>query len=54
MGKEEPRTVGAFVLPAAVAVTFVALEEENKQRVGELLTAYGSIATKTMKIRPLQ
>jgi hypothetical protein len=53
-GKEEPRTAGALATPAIVAVKVVALEEENKQRAGELLTAYGSIVTETMITRPSQ
>ncbi len=55
MGKEEPRTVDAIATPANVATAAdVALDKENKWRVGELLTAYGSIATKTTTTRPLQ
>jgi hypothetical protein len=55
MGKEEPRTADAIEMPAIVAAAaVVALDKENKWRVGELLTAYGSIATKTTTTRPLQ
>jgi hypothetical protein len=54
MGKDEPRTVDAVAMPTIVAAAVVALEEENKRRAGELLTAYGSIATKTMTMQPLQ
>ncbi len=51
-GKEEPRTADAIATPAVVAAPVIALEEENKWRAGELLTAYGSIATKTTTTRP--
>jgi hypothetical protein len=53
-GKEKPRTADAAAIPAIFAPAVVMLEEENKWRVGELLTAYGVIATKTMTTRPLQ
>jgi hypothetical protein len=53
MGKEEPRTADTFAMPAVIAIAVVALEEENKQRAGELLTAYGSIGTKTTTTQPL-
>ena len=32
-------------MPAVITATVVTLEEENNLRAGELLTAYGSIAT---------
>ncbi len=54
MGKEEPRTADAGTMPAVVAAAVIALEEENKRRAGELLTAYGSIVTKTATTQPLQ
>jgi hypothetical protein len=54
-GKEEPRTLDAAAMPTInAAVGVVALEEENEWRAGELLTAYGSIETKTMTTRSLQ
>jgi hypothetical protein len=53
-GKEEPRTADTFAMPAVVAIAVVALEEENKQRVEELLTAYGFIGTKITMTQPLQ
>jgi hypothetical protein len=54
MGKEEPRTSDTNATPVMVATAIVMLEEDNKWRAGELLTAYGSIATKTTTTRPLQ
>jgi hypothetical protein len=51
MEKEEPRTADSVAMPAVVAAAVVALEEENERRVGELLTAYGSIATKMTTAR---
>ncbi len=50
-GKEELRTADSGTMPAFIAVVVVVLEEENEWRVGELLTAYGSIATKTMTMQ---
>jgi hypothetical protein len=49
MGKEELRTADTVVTPSVLAAAVIALEEENKQRAGELLTAYGSIVNKTTK-----
>jgi hypothetical protein len=43
--KEEPRTADAFATPAVVTAVVVMLEEENEQRVEELLTTHVSIAT---------
>jgi hypothetical protein len=50
MGKEEPRTADAIAMPIVIAAAVVMFEEENKRREGELLTTYGSIATKTTRM----
>jgi hypothetical protein len=51
-GKEEPRAADAVATPTILATAVVPLEEENERRAGELLTAYGSIATKTTTTQP--
>jgi hypothetical protein len=50
--KEESRTANAIAMPPVVATMVVALDEEDKPRVGELLTACGSIETVTMTTQP--
>jgi hypothetical protein len=52
MRKEEPRTADAVAMPAAIAEMLLLRLRKKTNGVGELLTTYGSIVTKTTTTRP--